>query len=483
MLVEDSEDDAILILHELRRGGYGPRHERVDTLGAFNAALDSGDWDLVIADYNMPRFGALGALSALQGKTLDIPFVVVSGAIGEDLAVAAMKAGAHDYIMKSNLARLVPAIQRELREARLRSAQRQGEQALQRAFEEIDQLRKQLEMENAYLREEIRSDWSRCIVGESAVLRKLIEQTDAIAPTDANALIQGETGAGKELVAWRIHEKSPRKNRPYVKVNCGAIPENLFESEFFGHVKGAFTGAIQNRTGRFQLAHRGVLFLDEVSEIPLALQSKLLRVLQEGQFEPVGDDKTRQVDVRVISATNRDLLEEVRAGRFREDLYYRLNVVSLYVPPLRQRKGDIPLLAKQFLELAHGKYRLKEIKLNPSALEQLQLHDWPGNIRELQNAVERAYIVCQGDPLRFDLPAKRGPWEIQDGAGIAERDPSGKTAVPAEEIKRQEYCNVLKALEQTQWKIYGPGGAAELLGIKASTLAYRIKKMGIKKPD
>ncbi|MBI4383087.1 MAG: sigma 54-interacting transcriptional regulator, partial [Nitrospinae bacterium] len=250
----------------------------------------------------------------------------------------------------------------------------------------------------------------------------------------------------------------------------------------FGHVKGAFTGAIQNRTGRFQLAHRGVLFLDEVSEIPIPLQSKLLRVLQEGQFEPVGDDKTRQVDVRVISATNRDLLEEVRAGRFREDLYYRLNVVSLHVPPLRQRRGDIPLLAKQFLELARGKYRLQEINLNPSALEQLQLHDWPGNIRELQNAVERAYIVCQGGPLRFDLPTKRGPRKMQDGAGIAGPDSSGEDIVPMEEIKRHEYDNVLRALEQAQWKIYGPGGAAECLGVKASTLAYRIKKLGIKKP-
>jgi transcriptional regulator with GAF, ATPase, and Fis domain len=356
---------------------------------------------------------------------------------------------------------------------------RRAEEALQQALAEVEALKRQLEEENRYLRAEVREAASFGeIVGESAGLRRVVEQIDLVAGTDASVLILGESGTGKELVAREIHRRSQRADRPLVKVNCASIPRDLYESEFFGHVKGAFTGAVRDRIGRFELANGGTLFLDEVGEIPIELQGKLLRVLQEGTYERVGDERTRSVDVRVVAATNRNLKEDLATGRFRQDLFYRLNVFPVEVPPLRDRPEDVAVLARHFVEIAARKLRCERPRLNQAALLRLQEYRWPGNVRELQNVIERAVITARCGTLEFDL----------SGAGwdppAPRSDTTAGTASPLEimtdmEMRRRERENIRAALERTGGKIYGEGGAAELLGVKATTLASRIKKLGI----
>ncbi len=342
-----------------------------------------------------------------------------------------------------------------------------------RAFEEIDRLRAKLEQENEYLREEVRHDLDYGeIVGSSSALRRLMEQIELVARTDATVLIQGESGTGKELIARAIHEKSARAGRPLVRVNCAAVPRELFESEFFGHVRGAFTGAARDRAGRFALADGGTLFLDEVGEIPIELQSKLLRVLQEGQFEPVGDDRTQSADVRVIAATNRSLVNDSTATRFRPDLYYRLSVFPIHVPPLRERREDIPELALHFLASASKRFGLPPATLKQRHVQDLQAYDWPGNIRELQNVVERAVITSQGRDLEFELHASATMPAITTPAET-------KRILTEAEMKAFERDNLLRALEATDWKVGGESGAAKLLGMKPTTLASRMKVMGI----
>ena len=355
---------------------------------------------------------------------------------------------------------------------------------LKKAVEETNRLRHQLKQENAYLREEAVQELAFGeIVGHSEAMRRVMEQIDLVAPTDATVLILGETGTGKELVARAIHDRSRRRDRPLIKVNCGAVPRELFESEFFGHVKGAFTGALRDRVGRFQLAHEGTLFLDEVGEIPLELQPKLLRVLQDGEFERVGEDRTRRVAVRIIAATNRDLQHDVETGRFREDLFYRLSVFPIQVPPLRARRDDIPLLVAHFLQQACSRLHCGPVTYSADDIRQLQAYDWPGNVRELQNVIERAVIVSRGGPLRLDLvPPTHVP-----GRGpppVPRRSPEpGVESVSEAEWRRQKRQNLLAALQQAGGKIYGPGGAAKLLGIKPTTLASRLKALGIKRPS
>jgi transcriptional regulator with GAF, ATPase, and Fis domain len=347
-----------------------------------------------------------------------------------------------------------------------------------RSFEQIEGLRAQLEMENEYLREEV-SDARAFgdIIGESPALRNILQQIELVAPTDANALILGESGTGKELVAQEIHRRSGRSARALVRVNCASVPRELYESEFFGHVKGAFTGAIRDRAGRFELAHGGTLFLDEVGEIPLELQSKLLRVLQEGTYERIGDDRTSEVDVRVIAATNRDLKAEVDAGRFRQDLFFRLNVFPIEVPPLRQRKEDIPLLAPAFLQRAAARFNRTGLELNPGNLLALQAYDWPGNVRELMNVIERAVITARSRAVRIELPKA-------DSKRSRKSDSQEKVGViPHDEMKRLERENILAALDLTQWRVHGAGGAAELLGMRPTTLTSRIKRMNLKKTE
>ncbi len=352
-----------------------------------------------------------------------------------------------------------------------------------RAFEEVARLRQQLELERDHLREEVREALAFGeIIGHSPALQTVLQQVELVAPTDAAVLVQGESGTGKELVASAIHERSPRRHRALVRVNCASVPADLFESEFFGHIKGAFTGAVRDRIGRFQLADGGTLFLDEVGEIPLTLQGKLLRVLQEGQFERVGEDRARRVDVRIIAATNRDLEGEVEAGRFRRDLYYRLSVFPIETPPLRERKADIPALATHFLKGARARLSRPGVKLTGQDLQRLEAYEWPGNVRELRHVIERAVILAQGDRLRLDLALPRADAEPRSARAKptpAERPGTG-AVVSETELKRAARHNILLALEQAHGRVYGPGGAAELLGIKPTTLTSRMKSLGIR---
>lgn len=350
-----------------------------------------------------------------------------------------------------------------------------------RAFDEIQYLKEQLALENSYLREEVKEELAfGDIIGQSPILKKVLHQIELVAPTEANILILGESGTGKELIARAIHERSNRANGPMVKVNCASVPRELFESEFFGHVRGSFTSAIKDRAGRFQLANKGTLFLDEVGEIPFELQSKLLRVLQEGQFERVGDERTQKTDVRIIAATNRDLLEGVNAGIFRQDLYYRLSVFPIEVPPLRKRTEDIPLLVSHFINLAHLKNKSRKLKISNQDIEDLKIYNWPGNIRELQNVIERATILSNSSLQKLDfkvlLPTQP---KLSVSVTTQEEKKNKPEFLPQVEIERIERDNILAALTVSAGKVYGKGGAAELLGIKPTTLASKIKAMGI----
>ena len=357
-----------------------------------------------------------------------------------------------------------------------------------RAFGEVTLLRERVERERDYLREEVRAaSAGGAIVGESAALGAVLEQIALVAPTTATVLVQGESGTGKELVAQAIHERSGRRDKPFVRVNCAAIPRELFESEFFGHVRGSFTGAVRDRVGRFELADGGTLFLDEVGEVPLELQGKLLRVLQEGTFERVGEERTRRVDVRIVAATNRDLRRELEAGRFREDLFYRLAVFPIEVPPLRARRADIGPLAAHFLRLAEPRIGRRGLRLTVANVRRLEQYEWPGNVRELASVIQRATILARGDRLDVDavLPeAGRG------ARGPAARPASGRTPHPTEagaieteaERRERERANVVAALARSGGKVYGAGGAAELLGVPATTLASRLRALGIRRP-
>ncbi|MEB0041143.1 MULTISPECIES: sigma 54-interacting transcriptional regulator [unclassified Pseudomonas] len=351
---------------------------------------------------------------------------------------------------------------------------RNTENQLQSALKELNVLKQRLEEQNAYLQEEIHIEHNfREIVGQSDPILKIIKQIDVVAPTDASVLINGESGTGKELIARAIHQASRRSASPLIRVNCAAIPTELFESEFFGHIRGAFTGAIRDRVGRFELADGGTLFLDEIGEIPLELQSKLLRVLQEGQFERVGEERTRKVDVRIIAATNRDLRQEVTAKRFREDLYFRLNVFPIQSPALRDRAMDIPPLAAHFLKQTSQRLNMPGRRLRNSDIERLQRYSWPGNIRELQNVIERALITSRGADLNMDLPDEP---KSAESTTLLFMPSSVMTDAQLRELERN---NMHAALKAANGKLFGKGGAAELLGIKPTTLASRLKRLDI----
>jgi PAS domain S-box-containing protein len=350
------------------------------------------------------------------------------------------------------------------------------QQRLQSAMEELRELKQRLEQQNAYLQEEILIEHHyREIVGQSEPILTIIKQIDVVGPTDASVLIHGESGTGKELIARAIHQSSRRSDSPLIRVNCAAIPAELFESEFFGHVRGAFTGAMRDRVGRFELADGGTLFLDEIGEIPLELQSKLLRVLQEGQFERVGEERTRKVDVRIITATNRDLLAEVKAKRFREDLYFRLNVFPILSPALRERPEDIPLLASHFVKQICSRLGRPPARLRKTDVERMQSYNWPGNIRELQNIIERALITSKGQDLLLDMPVGQAA-----AVGQAQADLPQVSGILTEvQLRALEKDNLNAALAASDGKIFGKDGAAALLGVKPTTLASRLKRFGI----
>ena len=356
-------------------------------------------------------------------------------------------------------------------------SRKQADESLHTAFAEIRTLQQQLQAKNVSLREEIEDAEDvkaehnvDGIIGQSDVLKSALFRLKQVAPSDTTVLILGETGVGKELVARAIHQLSPRNARPLVKVNCAALPANLIESELFGHEKGAFTGAEAKQLGRFEVAHGGSLFLDEIGELPLELQAKLLGVLQDGAFERVGSSRTIPVDVRVIAATNRDLEEDVRRSRFRSDLYYRLQVFPITVPTLRERREDIPLLVRAFVERLAQKSDKAIHTVPAAAMEALQDYAWPGNVRELQNVIERAVINTQGSSLRL-IDTLATP------AGVALASPCPQT------LAESDIEHIVRALEESDWKIEGKHGAATALGLPASTLRKRMKKLGIHRPE
>ncbi|MCP4757397.1 MAG: PAS domain S-box protein [Proteobacteria bacterium] len=357
------------------------------------------------------------------------------------------------------------------------SERKKVEERLRGVLAEMAELKKQLEADYTYLGEEIKlmHDHEN-IIGESEVLKYVFYSMEQIAPTDATVLILGESGVGKELIARAIHSGSKRKERPLVKVDCAALSANLIESELFGHEKGAFTGAVDKRIGRFELADGATLFLDEIGELPLALQKKLLRVLQDGEFERLGDSRVRRTDIRVIAATNRNLEEDVAKGRFRKDLWYRLNVFPLSIPPLRDRAEDIPLLVHWIINKVQRRIG-KHIQAIPTEImNDLMVYPWPGNIRELENVIERSVVVTTGSMLQLAAPLRApaiGP-ESDDGAP---RDASIKT------LSEMEKEHIQRALRKTTWNISGKGGAAEILGINSSTLRGRMRKHGLRRPD
>jgi formate hydrogenlyase transcriptional activator len=364
------------------------------------------------------------------------------------------------------------------------------------AYEELQSLRDRLARENVYLQEEIRREHPfEELAGSSPPLLAVLRKVEQVAAADTSVLVLGETGTGKELIARAIHNRSARRGRPLVKVNCSAISAGLVESELFGHVKGAFTGALERRVGRFELADGGTIFLDEIGELPLETQVKLLRVLQEQEFEPVGSSRTVRVDVRVIAATNRDLQEALGAGRFRSDLFYRLNVFPIEVPPLRDRRSDIPQLVTLFLSRFAKKLGKRVGSVSPETMERLASYAWPGNIRELQNIIERAVVLCEGSILELDrdlVPVPAAAGQIRDpgslsetrsaAAGARHAQGPGGLAPPLpdlatlEEVERQ---HILAALERTGGVIHGPAGAARILDLHPNTLRSRMDKLGI----
>ena len=409
-------------------------------------AVEEQFFDLILMDLRMDRMGGVEALKGIKDISPGIPVVMMTAYATVGTAVEALKSGAHDYLIKPlDIEELKILIKKVLRHCRL-------------------------EQENRFLKERLDDQFHfDRIIGASRAMQKLFDTMSLVAPSDATVLITGESGTGKELVANSVHGNSARKDHPLVKVSCAALPEPLLESELFGHEKGAFTGALSRKEGRFQLAHNASIFLDEIGEMPLSTQVKILRVLQEREFEPVGSTHTHKVDIRIIAATNKDLEEEIKAGRFREDLFYRLNVVTLQIPPLRDRREDIPLLADHFLKIYAEKNRRLIKGFAPKAMDLLMRHQWPGNVRELENVVERAVILARGNMVTSgDFPESIKTLESNE-------NDNGLLLTPGRSLKEVERQMILRTLEDT-------GGnrtrAAEILGISRRTLQLKLKEYG-----
>ncbi len=378
---------------------------------------------------------------------------------------------------------LVNVTERKAAEEKIKAAYEELEKQVVQRTAELQRLKDRLQEENIFLKEELADLHSYGdIVGNSPPIKNVIRQIDLVAPTDAGTLILGESGTGKELVAREIHRHSHRRQKPMVKVNCAVIPRELYESEFFGHAKGSFTGAVRDRIGRFEAANGGTLFLDEVAEIPPELQGKLLRVLQEGEYERIGEEKTRTVDVRIIAATNQDLRKKVEQKLFREDLYYRLNVFPIEVPPLRTRKDDIRPLTEYFLDQVARRLNRSPVKLTLANLNRLQAYSWPGNVRELQNVVERAVILSRSGRLKIDLPINHSVEPERHALEGSGQNEEKSKVLTERQLKELQRANTLTALQQCGWKIYGRGGAAQLLQIKPTTLVERMKRFGVTRP-
>jgi DNA-binding NtrC family response regulator len=597
--LEDDPNDTELIRELLEAEDIACEVTRVDTQTALAASLEQGGIDLILADYTLPSFDGLSALRLAMNRCPDVPFIFVSGTLGEEVAIEALKIGATDYVLKTRLSRLVPSVHRALREAGERTERKRAVEALRRsetylaeaqrlsrmgsfgwnvvsgeiywseetfrifecepaekptldlaierthpedrmlvrdtigrasreripfdyehrlqmpdgsvkfvrvvarpstgnepggleflgavtditdrkrtesdlrqALDEIKRLKDQLYEENVALKEEIdKASMFEEIVGESPALRAVLARVAKVAPMDSTVLVTGETGTGKELIARAIHKWSHRATRPFVSVNCAAIPSSLIASELFGHERGAFTGATQRRIGRFELAEGGTIFLDEIGELPPETQIALLRVLQEREFERVGGAKSIRVDVRVITATNRDLQKSIDAGAFRSDLYYRLNVFPIEMPPLRERKQDIPILVEYFIDRYASKAGKKIRGINKATLESLRSYAWPGNIRELQNVIERSIIVCETENFTVDES-----WLKR------ECDESDEASRPFSRMSEEEERKAIEAaLADAGGRVSGPSGAAARLGLPPSTLDSKIRTLRINK--
>ncbi len=496
LVVDDTPTNVGVLLEMLGRAGHRVLVAR-DGDSAIEQARHARP-DLILLDVMMPGTDGFETCRRLKRdpRTEDIPVIFMTALGDLDDKVKGFAAGARDYVVKpfeheEVLARVAThlelrALQRALECSRddLEIQVRDRTVELRHALAELEALKNRLQQENRYLKQELVEQVdTREIVGASAALREVLHAVDLVAATASTVMIHGETGTGKELIARAIHERSPRSERAMVKLNCSAISAGLVESELFGHVKGAFTGAGEKRIGRFELADGGTLFLDEVSELPLDTQTKLLRVLQEGEFEPVGSSKAQRVDVRVVAATNRDLQQDVARGRFRADLYYRLNVFPIEVPPLRARREDIPELAAHFLARSARRLGKQVTRIAPDTLARLCAHDWPGNIRDLQNTIERAAILARGEELRVDWElrsASNGTDESTEPA-VANAAPGisagpGEAPLALEEIERRHFISVLR---RTRGVIEGPNGAARLLNLKPSTTRFRMRKLGI----
>ena len=453
LIVDDEPLNVDLLEQELAAAGY-----RTLSAGSGEEAIAKAAKaapDLVLLDVMMAGLDGYAVCERLKAAeaTRAIPVIFLTALTDTFEKVRAFSAGAVDYVTKPfETGELLARVGTHIALRREIEAHRRSRSTVQ------------------YLMEEIRSDRD-AMVGDSPALRHVLEQIAQVSTTDSTVLIQGETGTGKELVARAIHERSPRRERPLVKVNCAALPRDLVESELFGHEKGAFTGATQQRRGRFELADGGTLFLDEAGELPLEAQAKLLRVLQEREFDRVGGTRSLRTDVRVIAATNRDLHARVAAGGFRADLYYRLNVFPILVPALRERRDDIPGLVRHFAAKAARKLGRTLDGISPAFVERARAYDWPGNIRELENLVERAIIMSNGgvlDAVELFLQAPPSGQAPSVAAGDAT-------------LEEMERAHIRRVLERTRWVIEGERGAARILGLNPSTLRGRLRKLGIRK--
>jgi two-component system response regulator HydG len=445
LVVDDEPSHRKMLEAVLAENGY--EIQQADDGQSAIEAVEKRFYDLILLDVRMSRIGGIEALQKIKEISPGIPIIIMTAYASVNTAVDALKSGAYDYLTKPlDIDELKILVRKAIRH-------------------------RQLEQENIFLKEQLgdRFDFSN-IIGRSSEMKKLLETVALVAPTEATVLILGESGTGKELIANAIHQNSPRQNRPFIKVNCAALTETILESELFGHEKGAFTGAVTRRKGRFHLADKGTIFLDEIAEMSSSTQTKILRVLQEREFELVGSSETVKVDVRIITATNKELKEEIQDNRFREDLYYRINVVSLMVPALRERRDDILLLADFFLKHFAEKNQRLIKGFTPKAMDLIMRHDWPGNVRELENVVERAIIMARGDMITpSDFP------EVLQKLDV-DREETRLDLTPGRKLKDVEKDMIIRTLEMT-------GGnrthAANILGISRRTLQLKLKDYGI----